>query len=74
MEIKLNLKYCLKIYRAEVYVDQCKQLFEVTLRDGVVSEVYRVGANSHLSIPSDLFQLIKEQLKTYFNENPEFAN
>ena len=74
MEVNLNLKYCLKIYRAEVYVDECKHAFEITLRDGVVSEVYRVGANSHLSIPSDLFQLIKEQLKRYFDENPAVGN
>jgi len=68
MEVKLTLKYCVKIYTAEIYIDECKQLFEVTLRDGVVSEIYRVGPNCHLSIPNDLFQLVRTQIKAYFNE------
>lgn len=74
MEINLIQKYCLKIFRAEVYVEGCKQLFEVTLRDGVVSEIYRVGLNSHLSISNDLFLLIRTQIKKYFEQNEQIGN
>lgn len=71
MEVKLALKYSVKIFTAEIYIDQCKQLFEVTLRDGVVAEIYRVGANCHLSISNDTFQMVKTQIKKFFDENKE---
>jgi hypothetical protein len=61
--IKKELKRSIEIHNFEFLVNGSPEKIQASIVDGKVSEIYRIGPNTHIAIDKDTFECVKETVK-----------